>query len=190
VERDRVQAQIRLTPGIEVFPKVLALIDADHDGALSDVEQRRYAERVLHDLSLTVDGERVALRLVAYQFAELAVLRDGRGVITIDFAAALPRVAGDRRLVFENHHLSRIAEYLVNVLVPRDADIRLGAQHRSYDQSVYRLDYAQAGTVVAELSLDRSPGGVGWLAVTALIPMAWLTARRRRRGSRASAAVH
>lgn len=181
VERDRVQAQIRLTPGIEVFPEVLAFIDADHDGVVSDVEQRRYAARVLRDLSLTIDGERVALRLVSFQFADLEVLRDGRGVIAIDFTGDVPRGAGGRRLVFENHHLRRIGEYLVNGLVPRDPDIRLGAQHRSYDQSVYRLDYAQAGAAVGPLSAERWPGVVGWVAfVVALMPVAWLVAWRGR----------
>jgi hypothetical protein len=189
VERDRVQAQVRLTPGIEVFPEVLALIDADRNGVVSDVEQRRYAERVLGDLSLTIDGERLALRLVSFQFADLDVLRDGRGAIAIDFAAAVPRGGGDRRLVFENHHFRRIAEYLVNGLVPRDAEIRLGTQHRSYDQSTYRLDYAQAGEVLGPTPSESGPVGGGWVAVAALIPLAWLSLWRRRRGSRASGAL-
>ena len=190
VERDRVQAQIRLTPGIEVFPEVLAFIDTDHDGSVSSVEQRVYAERVLRDLSLTVDGQRVALRLVAFQFADPDVLRDGRGVIAIDVTGEVPRGTGGRRLVFENHHFRRIAEYLVNGLVARDPDIRLGAQHRSYDQSVYRLDYAQAGEAVAPMPLEWKPGVAVWVAVAALIPLAWLTIRRRRRVARASVAVH
>jgi len=179
VERDGVRAQVRLTPGIEVFPEVLARIDTDRNGVVSDAGQRRYAERVLGDLSLTIDGERLALHLVSFQFADLDVLRDGRGVIAIDFTAAVPRGGGDRRLVFENHHFRRIAEYLVNGLVPRDPGIRLGAPHRSYDQSVYRLDYSQAGAAVGPLSLDRWSTVAGWFAVAVLTPMAWLTIRRR-----------
>ena len=189
VERHGVQAQIRLTPGIEVFPEVLAFIDTDRDGVLSASERRRYAERVLGDLSLAIDGERVALRLVSFQFADLDVLRDGRGVIAIDFGATMPRGAGDRRLVFENRHFRRIAEYLVNGLVSRDPDIRLGAQHRSHDQAVYRLDYAQTGEVEPS-ALDRSRGVAGWAVVAALMPLAWLTIRRRRRVGRMSAAVN
>ena len=177
--RDRVQAQIRLTPGIEVFPEMLAFIDTDRDGVLSPAEQRRYAERVLDDLSLAIDGERVALPLVSFQFADLDVLRDGRGVIAIDFVAAVPPGAGDRRLALENRHFRRIAEYLVNGLVPRDPDFRLGAQRRSHDQSLYRLDYAQAGAAVGLLSLERWSGVAGWFVVAALIPTAWLAVRRR-----------
>ena len=48
-EKDRVQAQIRLTPGVAVFPVVLARIDADAGGVISEAEQRAYSERVLDD---------------------------------------------------------------------------------------------------------------------------------------------
>lgn len=183
VERDRVQAQIRLTPGIEVFPEVLALIDTDRDGMLSDAEQRRYAERVLGDLSLAIDGARLALRLVSYRYADPAVLRDGRGVIAIDFVATTPRGTGARGLTFENRHLRPIAEYLVNGLVPRDTVIRLVAQHRNHDQSAYRLDYSQAGEPVVRTPEESGSGVPRWAAVAALIPLAWLMFRRRSRVS-------
>src|SRR5262249_5569526 len=56
VEKDRVRAEVRLTPGVAVLPVVLARVDRDGDGVLSTVEQRAYAQRVLRDLSLAVDG--------------------------------------------------------------------------------------------------------------------------------------
>ncbi len=51
VEKDRVQAEIRLTPGLAVFRRVLAYIDTDANGVISGAEQRAYAERVRLDLS-------------------------------------------------------------------------------------------------------------------------------------------
>ena len=183
VGRDEVQAQVRLTPGIEVFPEVLARIDTDRDGALSAAEQRGYAERVLGDLSLAIDGERLPLRLVSFQYADPEVLRDGRGAIAIDFVATPPSGAGARRLTFENRHFRPIAEYLVNGLVSRDTAIRLGAQHRSHDQSAYRLDYERAGGKVGPTPPESGPGVPRWAAVAALIPLAWLMFRRRSRVS-------
>ena len=56
LEKDRVEASLRLTPGVAVSATVLAAVDANSDGAINDGEQRAYAQRVLHDLSLTVDG--------------------------------------------------------------------------------------------------------------------------------------
>ena len=65
VEKDRIHAEIRLTPGVAVLPIVLANIDADGDGIISEAEQRAYAQRVVQDLSLSVDGDRLRVRLVS-----------------------------------------------------------------------------------------------------------------------------
>jgi len=145
VEKDRVQAQIRLTPGVAVFPMVLARIDTDADGVISEAEQRTYAERVLRDLSLTIDGDHLRLRLVSLKFAKTEEMRKGRGDIELEFNADVPRGGPNRRLIFKNRHQRRIAAYLVNCLVPRDPDIRVTAQNRNYQQSFYQLDYVQAG---------------------------------------------
>jgi hypothetical protein len=151
VEKDRVQARIRLTPGVAVWPVVVAAIDTDGDGALSEAEQRAYAERVLRDLSLTVDGTRLPLRLVSWRSGRVEDLREGLGAIELELHADVPRGGCDRRLVFENRHETRIAAYLVNCLVPTDPGIRITEQRRNYTQSVYRLDYVDA----AGRSLDR-----------------------------------
>jgi len=145
VENDHVQAEIHLTPGVAVFPIVLARIDTDADGAISKHEQQAYAERVLRDLSLTIDGEPLSLRLVSMNFPDIEEMKQGRGDIQVKFVADLPRNAFKRILIFENHHETRIAAYLVNCLVPRDPDIRVTAQTRNYVQSFYQLDYQQTG---------------------------------------------
>jgi len=90
VEKDRVQAQIRMTPGVAVFPVVLAHIDTDADGVISEAEQRAYAEGVLGDLSLTIDGDRLQLRLVSSKFANIEEMKEGRGEIQLEFDADVP----------------------------------------------------------------------------------------------------
>ncbi len=156
VGKERVEAQIRLAPGVKVFPAVLQAIDTDGDRGISKAEERAYAERVLRDLSLSIDGDRLRLRLVSSASASLEELREGRGAIDIDFDAEVPRGGPDRRLTFENHHLSPIAAYLVNGLVPEDPEIRIQAQNRNQDQSFYQMDYVQAGAGSA------SPPAGGW----------------------------
>jgi hypothetical protein len=143
VEKDRVQAQIRLTPGVTVFPTVLAIIDTDGDGVISEAEQRTYTGWVLGDLSLTIDGDRLQLRLVSSKFASIEEMKEGRGEIQLEVEADVSSGGPNRKLVFENQHQSRIAAYLVNCLVPRDPDIRITAQNRNYEQSFYQLDYVQ-----------------------------------------------
>jgi hypothetical protein len=112
----------------------------------------------------------------------LEALKDGRGTIELAFEAAVPRGGGNRRLVLENRHARAMAEYLVNALVPRDADIRLGAQQRSFDQSVYRLDYVQAGVAPQSGSISGSTALFAWGAALALLLFAAVTSVRRRGG--------
>jgi hypothetical protein len=112
VEKDRVQAQIRLTAGVAVFRKVLANIDTNADGVISEAEQRAYAERVLRDLSPTIDGDRLRLRLVSSKFAKTEKMKEGRGEIQLEFDADVPRGGPNRRLIFENQHQRRIAPIL------------------------------------------------------------------------------
>ena len=172
VERDRVRAQIRLTPGVAVFPIVLANIDTDADGVISEAEQLAYAERVLGDLSLTIDGDRLRLRLVSLKFAKIEEMNEGLGEIQLEFDADVASGGPNRSLTFENQHQSRIAAYLVNCLVPRDPGIRITAQNRNYQQSFYQLDYIQADVRSGPQSSAWWSSSRGWLGAAALLLLA------------------
>jgi hydrogenase/urease accessory protein HupE len=178
VEKDHVALNLRLTPGVEVFGKVLAVMDRDGDGALSPAEQRAYAEQVGRDLALSIDGRPVPLRLGSCTFPTLDEMKQGLGEIVLDFEAptALDDRTGDpsrrssrqtpfavrpahssRRLVFENHHLPVISVYLVNCFVPSDPGIRVVAQDRNYQQSFYQLDYLQEEILADEPNPSAPP---------------------------------
>jgi len=153
VSSNRVQVQMRLVPGVAVLPTVLADLDVDGNGVISELEQRGYAERVLGDVSLTVDGERLPIRLASSSFASIDELRRGLGENYLEFDATLPAAGGNRRIVFENTHHARIAAYLVNALVPKDPRIRITGQNRDYIQSSYALDFTQAAPGTRFISL-------------------------------------
>jgi HupE / UreJ protein len=145
LEKDRVQVSIRLIPGIAVSSRVLASIDRNADGIISEAERAAYAERVLGDLLLRVDGHHLTPRLISVDFPKIADIREGIGEIQIEFGVELSRGSGsNRRLIFENHHQSQLAAYLVNCLVPGDRNIRVVTQNRNRTQSFYQLDYVQA----------------------------------------------
>ena len=154
VSHDRVQLQVRLVPGVAVLPIVLASMDTDGNGIVSGAEQAAYAERVVGDLSLTIDGEQLPLRMTSATFAPIEDLRRGLGESTLDLEAKLPPGQNSRRLVFENTHQTRIAAYLVNALVPSDPRIRIGAQNRDYRQSTVALDFTQAAEGTRFMSFD------------------------------------
>jgi hypothetical protein len=172
VEKDRVQATMRLVPGVTVSDFVMTTIDSNADGAISQTEQRAYAERVLRDVSLTVDGDILRPRLISVEFPGLEEMKEGLGEIQIEFSADLPHNGPNRRLTFENHHQRGIATYLVNCLVPLDRDIRIVAQNRNEQQSFYQLNYVQAGA-----SSSALPGWQderGWLSLAGLLLLARL----------------
>ena len=135
LEKDHVQVFMRLIPGVAVSSIVLSSMDTNADGEISETEGRAYAERVLRDLSLSVDGHTLTPRVVSVDFPEVEEMKEGLGEIQIEFTADLPTGSPKRRLVLENHHQDRIAAYIVNCLVPRDSNIRILAQNRNERQS-------------------------------------------------------
>ena len=62
LDQHQMQASMRLVPGVLVAPSVIAVIDSNHDGVFSSSEQQVYAERVLRDLSITLDGKDLSPR--------------------------------------------------------------------------------------------------------------------------------
>jgi hypothetical protein len=169
VEKDHVQAFVRLIPGVAVSSIVISSIDTNADGVISETERRAYAERVLRDLSLTIDGTRLSPRLISVDFPGAEQLKEGLGEIQIEFRADLPHSGPNRRLIFENHHQSGISAYLVNCLVPRDRNIQITAQNRNERQSFYQVDYVQAGDRADPLSLQWWSGLRGLLVATAAL---------------------
>jgi hypothetical protein len=176
IEKNHLEAQITLTPGVAVFPVVLAAIDTDGDGVISPAEQQAYARRVLADLSLRMDDLPLKPRLLSVNVPAIEEMKEGRGQIQIEFDAALPRGGVERKLILENHHLSPISVYQVNCLIPRDPDIRIQAQNRNYTQSFYELDYVQPGIRADLLNLASAPLGVIVLLLAAW--RAWLGRQR------------
>jgi hypothetical protein len=183
VEHQRMEFQMRLTPGVAVLQQVLAAIDTNSDGIISPAEQDAYARQVLRDLSLTADGSRVALQIASVKFPEMAEMKEGLGEIQIDFTGELPRGGSERRIRFENRHLSRISVYSVNSLVPRDPAIHIIAQNRNYGQTQYELQYTDAAA--GNTSLPLSPGV--WIGAAALALAARFAVSRRKRAASTAA---
>ena len=153
------QASMRLIPGMLVAPSVIAAIDSNHDGAFSESEEQAYAQRVLGDLSLSIDGKPVSPQLLSWSFPSPAQMRDGLGEIQIKYRIDLPPAGHSRALILANHHLNSSSVYLMNAVIPEDHNIRIVGQKRNEVQSMYELDYEQAGAAGGPSTL--SPGRIG-----------------------------
>ncbi|HVW08653.1 MAG TPA: hypothetical protein VHC90_08725 [Bryobacteraceae bacterium] len=163
--KTQVEAEMTLTPGVAVFPAVMAAIDTNGDGTISAVEQQAYAQRVTRDLALSVDGRAVTPLLVSVRFPEVEEMREGRGEIRIALTGAMPGGRGRRTLTIENRHLTGISVYQVNALVPRDPELRIVAQRRNYTQTRYEVEFTEPGAAETK-SLGMEAGLLaGWLLI-------------------------
>jgi hypothetical protein len=144
IEPGRIEASVRMVPGVAVSSAVIADIDSDGNGALSEAEKQAYAKRVSSGLSLSVDGRPLVLRLVSAKFPTPDLMRQGLGEIHLELTADFPASPASHHLRFENHFRSDKAIYLVNCLVPRDAHIHIGTQTRNKNQSSYELEFVAA----------------------------------------------
>jgi hypothetical protein len=182
LEKDRVKGQIRLTPGVAVLPRILAAIDENADGVISAAEQQAYAEKVLGDVALAIDGNSLRPQLVSVNFPRIEEMREGLGEIQIEIQAELPRNGTHQRLTFENHHQSQIAAYLVNCLVPSDPNLRVVSQYRNYPQSFYQVDYEQT-SVGSGSPLVTGAGASVLLAAATVLLFAGLAFFARQRAA-------
>jgi nickel/cobalt transporter (NicO) family protein len=174
ISRDRVGIELDLTPGISIAPQLIALIDADADGSVSDAEMGAYATQVLRELSLGVDGQPLALTLTRATFPAWAEVREGMGTIRLEaVAAAGVAREGVHRIAYENAHQPMTSVYLVNALKPSARDIVIGSQRRDPRQRRLELDVEVSG------SRER----VVWCASASLL-LVWYALRRWAAGRR------
>ena len=144
VEKDHGDVSMRLIPGIAVSSAVIASIDTNGDGVLSPQERWDYAQKVLSEVALSIDGKRLNPKLQSADFPQIQEMRDGLGEIHIAYTAELPAGGPNRRLILENNNQRQRAVYLVNALAPGDPGISIVAQKRNQVQSTYELDYTLA----------------------------------------------
>ncbi|MEP7309054.1 MAG: hypothetical protein ABJA98_26415 [Acidobacteriota bacterium] len=175
VERDRVQLEMDLTPGIVVADGVIREIDVDRNGVLSQDEQRDYADRVLSALTLRIDDSPLPrMQTAASSFPDVAALHTGDATITIRAEADVARLArGPHRLFFHNANAADSSVYLANALVSEDLDVAVTEQQRAGDQSELTI-----GFVVRETSARRRWAWIG-LGCVGLLTVS-LTRRTRR----------
>ncbi len=143
IERGQIGIEVNLTPGQAVWPIILAMIDTDGDGRLSEGEKDAYTHKVLQSLSLEVDHTKLELRLLDSQFPAIDAMAAGLEPIRLRVYADLPASwAANHELRFVNHHAPAIGVYLVNCLRSKADEPRIAAQKRDYVQSEIKVDYS------------------------------------------------
>ncbi len=141
VTRGGIDLEIHLTPGVQMLPALLPMIDRDRDGRISSVEERAYVSRVMRDLELRVDRVPAALSLIESSFPTVDAMREGVGTIVIKMRAA----ARGHELRFENRHLPQVSVYLVNCLAGDSESLKVGRPVRDEAQKSMEFEYSFGG---------------------------------------------
>jgi hypothetical protein len=177
IDPGAVHFELDLTPGIELAEAILADIDRNGDGALSQEEQRAYGSLVLSALTLEADGTPVRAQLGDTSFPDPEAVRRGEGTIRIQSAATLPRRSiGVHQLLFRNGHHPDRSVYLANALVPESDRVAVTAQRRASDQSELIIDYVMRAAPMTSVLVSL----LGSIAVTTVLSALLMRARGRR----------
>lgn len=138
---DGVGLKIDLTPGLDVAPVIFALITAHRDGRISEVEGRAYANHVLNEIVIEIDGRKQHLELVRTEFPTFQEMSAGVGTIRIEARTTWTVAPGSHALFFRNNHRRDCGIYLVNVLVPASPEIEITTQRRDALQREIRVAF-------------------------------------------------
>ena len=142
IDPGELRLQINLTPGVEVADKVLAVVDRNHDGVISTNEASAYCELLKRDLTVYLDGHKVALKPGSSSFPALTELRTGWGIMQVEFSAPIGSLAaGEHRLEVKNRHLPHLSVYLFNAAQPSSGLVQVTKQKRNKNQSMGEIEF-------------------------------------------------
>ena len=142
IATSRIDLAIDLTPGMAVAQELLRSIDPHGNARIPPERERTYAQSVLQDLVLELDGKRQSIELIRATFPPCADMELGEGTILLQAAATISMLKpGHHEIIFQNAHLPKISVYLVNALVPGNKTIQITRQIRDKLQREYRLSF-------------------------------------------------
>ena len=171
----QVEVEVDATPGVLLAPDVLAQIDTNGDGTLSDAESRAYVQTIVDALRLSVDGTPLTLSIAKIEMPSYLNIQAGYGLIRIYTSADLPASAtaagATASLSYVNGYTPTGAMYQVNTFTSGSTPIGLGTQNRSADQASLDVQFAINGTVASSESTNagsassstETTSASGWL---------------------------
>jgi len=142
----QIGVQITLVPGIDIAPRIRALVDPDGDGESSEIESEAWAELFMARQTVTVDGQSLPLVLQKVRSSPLAELAGGHAEIIVNFTADLGKLAsGPRTIACANRYEPIPCIYQCNGLVPKAPCVRISSHRRDERQQELTLEVEFSG---------------------------------------------
>jgi hypothetical protein len=171
-----------LVPGIDIAPKVVALLDANGDGGFSPGESANWSRLFMAGQSVTVDGQSLPLTLQSVRTSPLSEMTDGHAEIVVHYTAELGTLArGPRTIVCANRYEPIPSAYQCNGLVPKAPGVRIHSHRRDERQRELTLaaefldpsvPAAQTALQTASIPRNRLARTLLWLAGLCVIAAA------------------
>ena len=140
--RNQITLEVDMTPGVNVTPAIVALLDRNDDGAISRDEARAYGESFLSEVVLELNGRTIPLTLTLVEIPSRAEMNDGMGTIQLRASGRREYVTAGRHVLhFRNGHQPAGSVYLVNALMPDDSAVAVLSQARDPRQQSIRIEY-------------------------------------------------
>jgi hypothetical protein len=150
VAADHLTVELDLSPGVLVAPQILARLDPNRDGVISDAEGQAYARQVLADVALQIDSQPLALALTKVDMPPFLTVQAGYGTLRLYAEADLPAgLQGPHQLAYQNTHEPVTSIYQANAFVEKGAAITLGVPSRDDLQHTLTLAYTIGGGTTA-----------------------------------------
>ena len=192
----QIGVEVTLVPGIDIAPKVVALLDTNGDGAFSATESAAWSALFMAGQRVTVGGQSLPLNLQSVRSSPLAEMAGGHAEIVVYFTAELGSVArGPRTIICANLYEPIPSAYQVNGLVPKAPGVRISSHRRDELQKEMTLavefsnpaapanQTAQSATII-----PRNRSGMPLLLLMAMSVVGAIVAaivERRRRSDKA-----
>lgn len=136
----QVGVEVTLTPGIDIAPKIFALLDMNGDGVVSEIESAVWSEIFMAGQSVAVDGKLLPLTVQSVRTSPLAEMTNGHAEIVVNFTADLGELTrGPHTIVCANHYEPIPSAYQVNGLVPKAPSVRITSHCRDEGQNELTL---------------------------------------------------
>ena len=163
----QIVVELDLSPGVLVAPETLAALDTDGDQQISDAEGRAYAETIVRNVALQVDGLAMTLTITKVETPTYLAYQAGYGTMRIFTAAPLaPGLTGTHSIAFANNNAPTGATYQVNTFIESGAAITLGKQNRNESQQTIAVDYTIGGATAATTATNPAATAVTTNAAT------------------------
>ncbi len=167
VQSTGVGIEVDISPGTEVAADLVARLDTDHDGKFSDEEGRAFADVVVADLAVSVDGTSLPITIANVGLPTYKATAAGYGTVKIVATAPGPVSTGTHTVAYENRSRASKSVFQANAFLQDGLRARVGTQERDADQSTLTFPVTIEGGADGSATSPAEGEGSGTLHLVA-----------------------